>query len=104
MTSLTAQDIIDGLTKSGGVLLWSIDLGCEQTTLSRAITAWRKGAPAREIIEAARALTQGGVPPQTVRGVTGMSASSAQDHRRAPDLSYADQRADAAHLAKWGHV
>lgn len=101
---LTAQEIVDGLIKSGGVLLWSIDLGVAQTTLSSAITTWRKAAPESERRDVALALAQIRLPHQAVYGVTGQSVRAARDAGRAPELSWAERRSDAAFLAQWGHL
>lgn len=106
MRELTSQDVIDGLSASGGVLLWSIDEGCDHVTMTRAIAAWRKrmGEEARR--EVARALIQAGLAHQTVRGVTGISPREVRRdlERFGPSLSRADGQADAAFMARWGHV
>jgi hypothetical protein len=105
MRELTSQDIIDGLTKSGGVLLWSIDEGCDHVTMTRAITAWRKRMSEGVRRDVAHALIDAGLAHQTVRGVTGIAP---RDVRCAvpmgPSLSRADGQADAAFMARWGHV
>lgn len=106
MRELTSQDIIDGLRASGGVLLWSIDEGCDPATMTRAITAWRKRMSDVGRREVAHALTQAGLAHQTVRYVTGISTREVRREleRMGPPLSRADGQADAAFMARWGHV
>ena len=104
MILLTAQEIVDGLIKSGGVLLWSIDLGIQQPALSAAITLWRNSASDRERQEVARALAAASLDQRTIGGVTRWSARrQAQGPMPAPP-SRTELREDAAHIAAWGYV
>lgn len=105
MRELTSQDIIDGLSASGGVLLWSIDEGCDHATMTRAIAAWRKRMSEEGRRAVAQALIEAGLAHQTVRGVTGISTREVRRWEpMGPSLSRADGQADAAFMARWGHV
>lgn len=102
---LTAEQIIKGLISSGGVLLWSIDLGISQPKLSAAITSWRQRATLEERREVAHALRLAKLDHRTIVGATGVRAVESRPvPPLAPSLTKADRAADAAHVAAWGHV
>lgn len=104
MRPLTTEDIVRGLRTSGGVLLWSYDLGCAQRDLSAAITVWREATGRDNRVVVAHELVEAGLDHRTIHRVTGISVRTARAEQWPPAPTRAERADDARHIAQWGYV
>lgn len=100
MIEVTVQMILDGVSECGSVVAWADDLAIAESVLWRGIEGWRVQASQRERDELAEALTSAGIDSRTVAAIVGAH----QRGLRGRELDDADRDADAAHIARWGHV
>ena len=100
MIEISADMILDGVTSCRSVLAWADDLGIAAPVMWRGIEGWRSTASQRERDELAEALTSAGIDSRTVAAIVGAH----QRGLRGRELDDADRDADAAHIARWGHV
>lgn len=100
MIEVTVQMILDGVSECGSVVAWADDLAIAESVLWRGIEGWRVQASQRERDELAEALASAGIDSRTVAAIVGAH----QRGLRGRELDDADRDADAAHIARWGHV
>lgn len=100
---LTGDQIILGILEWGSVGAWAKALGTSWTWFNAAIVEWRRGVSSDELRRVRRELSSFGLHHRSIRAVVGTGdLPAAGEHGGA--LTRADRIADAAFIARWGHV
>lgn len=100
MIEVTTDMILDGVSECRTVIAWANDLEIGESVMWRGIEGWRLRTSQRERDELAEALASAGIDSRTVAAIVGAH----QRGLRGRELDDADRDADAAHIARWGHV